>query len=153
MNCLKAGIAFADFLTTVSPRYAEEITTLEFGCGLEGLLRHRGSQLVGILNGVDYEEWDPSHDGFLLHPFSAEHLERKIANKLDLQKELDLPVDPQVPLFGSIGRLVEQKGVDIMLDALEEMLATDMQFALLGTGAPQFERGFRDLAERFPDRL
>jgi starch synthase len=153
MNCLKAGISFADFLTTVSPRYADEITTVEFGCGLDGLLRHRQADLAGILNGVDYEEWNPEHDDFVAHPFSVEHLERKLENKLALQKELELPADKDVPLFGSIGRLVEQKGVDIMLDALEEMLSTDMQFALLGTGSPQFERGFRDLAARFPDRV
>jgi starch synthase len=153
MNCLKAGISFADFLTTVSPRYADEITTFEFGCGLDGLLRHRQPDLTGILNGVDYEEWNPEHDDFVAHPFSAEHLERKLENKLDLQKELELPADQDVPLFGSIGRLVEQKGVDIMLGALEEMLSMDMQFALLGTGSPKFEHGFRDLAARFPDRV
>jgi starch synthase len=126
---------------------------VEFGCGLDGLLRHREPELAGILNGVDYEEWDPEHDHFVPHPFSVKHLERKLENKLDLQKELELPADKDVPLFGSIGRLVEQKGVDIMLGALEEMLSTDMQFALLGTGSPKFERGFRDLAARFPDRV
>jgi starch synthase len=153
MNCLKTGIAFADFLTTVSPRYAEEITTPEFGCGLDGLLRNRSKQLLGILNGVDYEEWNPERDEFLVRHFSADHLEQKIENKIGLQKELNLPVNPAIPLFGNIGRLVQQKGVDILLDAVEEMVAADFQFALLGTGAPQFERGFRDLAARFPDRV
>jgi starch synthase len=150
MNCLKAGIAFADTITTVSPSYAREITTPELGFGLEGLLRTRQSSLTGILNGVDYEEWNTTHNPFLKHPFDAENLEGKIANKLDLQAELGLPVDSTIPLFGSIGRLVEQKGVDILLGAMEEMLNANLQFVLLGTGSPEFERSFDALGRRFP---
>src|SRR5205085_2336298 len=81
MNCLKAGISFADLLTTVSPRYAVEITTEEFGCGLDGFLRQRQDRLTGILNGVDYEEWNPAHDHFLRHPYSKENIDPKLANK------------------------------------------------------------------------
>ena len=153
MNCLKGGISNAAFLTTVSPRYALEITTEEFGCGLDGLLRKRQDSLVGILNGVDYDEWNPARDRFLVHPYSSENLEAKHANKLDLQKELGLPANNSAPLFGSIGRLVEQKGVDIMLGALEEMLSSDLQFVLLGTGAPLFERAYQDLALRYPNKV
>jgi len=149
MNFLKAGIAFADLITTVSPRYAREITTEEFGGGLDGLLRDRQSRLVGILNGVDYDEWNPATDPALVRPFSADDLSGKAADKADLQGLLGLPVEPRVPVFGSIGRLVAQKGVDIMLGALHEMLAGNLQFVLLGSGAPVFERAYEDLGHRF----
>src|SRR6266404_419798 len=124
MSCLKAGIAFADVITTVSPRYAREITTPQFGCGLDGLLRYRRDALFGILNGVDYEEWDTISDLNITHPYSATDLGGKAVNKEKLQAELGLPVEATVPLFGSIGRLVEQKGVDLMLGALREILTT-----------------------------
>lgn len=153
MNCLKAGIAYGDVVTTVSARYAREITTEEFGCGLDGLLRHRREALFGILNGVDYEEWNPANDSCLSQPYSAADLAGKAANKLALQKELGLPAAAEVPLFGNIGRLVEQKGVDIMLGALEEMLSANIQFVQLGTGAPAFQRAYEELARRFPDRV
>ncbi len=153
MNCLKAGIAFADLVSTVSPRYAREITTVEYGCGLEGLLQVRQDVLIGILNGVDYEEWNTTHNPLLKHPYSAEHLSGKTANKLALQHELGLPVDANIPLFGSITRLADQKGVDILLGALEEMLSADMQFVVLGSGDPIFEQGYRDLAARYPTKV
>ena len=153
MSCLKAGIFGADVITTVSPRYAREITTEEFGAGLDGLLRYRQNSLFGILNGVDYDEWNPASDPHIKEHYSAESLNKKIANKLELQKELGLPVDESVPIFGSIGRLVEQKGMDILLGALEEMLSTNLQLALLGTGDPTFQRAFRHLAERFPSKV
>lgn len=153
MNCLKAGIAFADLVTTVSPRYAREITTPEYGCGLEGLLQARQNVLIGILNGVDYDEWNTTHNPHLKHPYSVDDLSGKTANKLDLQKELGLPVDANIPLFGSITRLADQKGVDILLGALEEMLSADMQFVVLGSGDPIFENGYRDLAQRYPTKV
>lgn len=153
MNCLKAGIAFADLVTTVSPRYAREITTPEFGCGLEGLLQKRQDALVGILNGVDYEEWNTHHNPHLKHPYSVDDLSGKTANKMDLQKELGLPVNASIPLFGSVSRLADQKGVDILLGALEEMLSADMQFVVLGSGEPVFENAYRDLAKRYPTKV
>jgi starch synthase len=153
LNCLKAGIAYGDVLTTVSPRYAREITTPEFGCGLDGLLRARLNRLTGILNGVDYEEWNTTANPHIAHPYSPENLEGKQLNKLDLQKELGLPVDETIPVFGSVNRLVEQKGVDIQLAALEEMLGANMQFVLLGSGAPAFEQAYRNLAGRFPTKV
>jgi starch synthase len=152
VSALKAGIAFGDVITTVSPRYAQEITTEEFGCGLDGLLRQRQESLFGILNGVDYDEWNTVNNPYLPHQFSSTDLSGKAADKLALQKEFGLPLDPSVPLFGNIGRLVEQKGVDIMLDALTEMLHANIQFVQLGTGTPQFEKAYHDLALRFPDR-
>jgi starch synthase len=153
MNCLKAGIAFTDLVTTVSPRYAREITTPEYGCGLDGLLRKRQDSLVGILNGVDFEEWNTTHNPHLRHPYSIDDLSGKTLNKLDLQKELGLPVNKDVPLFGSITRLIDQKGVDILLGALEEMLSADMQFVVLGTGEPKYENAYRELAQRHPTKV
>jgi starch synthase len=152
LNCLKAGIAFADVITTVSPRYAREITTEEYGCGLDDRLRRRQDRLFGILNGIDSDEWNPADDDFLVRPYSAARLAGKAANKLALQKELELPLSPKVPLFGTITRLADQKGVDIQLGALQEMLSTRMQFVLLGSGSPAYERGYHELARRFPDQ-
>jgi starch synthase len=153
LNCLKAGIAFADIITTVSPRYAREIMTEEFGCGLDGLLRRRQARLCGILNGVDYEEWNTTRNSFIKHPYSAARLAGKGKNKAELQKELGLPVAADVPLFGTITRLAEQKGVDIKLGALEEMLRADIQFALLGSGSATYERAYLGLARRFPSKV
>ena len=153
LNCLKAGIAFADAITTVSPRYAREIMTEEFGCGLDGFLRQRQNRLFGILNGVDHEEWNPLHDPFLKHPYSAARLAGKRKNKIALQKELGLPVAANAPLFGTITRLTEQKGVDIQLGALEEMLSADIQFVLIGSGSAAYERAYLDLARRFPSQV
>ena len=150
LGCLKAGLVYSDVITTVSPRYAREITTEGMGCGLDGLLRQRNSTLVGILNGVDYEEWNTRNDRFLKYHYGANDLKGKAANKLELQKEFGLPVNASIPLFGSVGRLAEQKGVDIMLGALEEMQSTGMQLALIGSGSPAFERAYQDLARRFP---
>ena len=150
LNCLKAGIAFADIITTVSPRYAREITTPEFGCALDGLLRQRFERLVGILNGVDYQEWNPAKDPHLFKNFSVTRLAGKRAGKAALQKLLGLPVKADAPLFGTVSRLAEQKGVDIQLGALEEMLNSEMQFVLLGSGSPVYENAYRALAARYP---
>lgn len=153
LNCLKAGIAFADVITTVSPRYAREITTEEFGCGLDGLLRRRRDRLFGILNGVDHEEWDTLHDRFLKYPYSAARLAGKQRNKAELLKEMGLPTPTDAPLFGTITRLAEQKGVDIQLGALEEMLSAGIRFVLLGSGSETFERSYHNLSRRFPSQV
>lgn len=152
LNFLKAGITYADIITTVSPRYAREITTEQFGCGLDGVLRNRQQSLLGILNGVDYDEWKTVGNPCLMHPFTADNPEGKKADKAELQKEMGLPVDPAIPLFGTVTRLTDQKGVDIQLGALEEMLAAEMQFVLLGSGDPEWERGYRRLAQRYPTK-
>jgi starch synthase len=153
LNCLKAGIGFAGSIATVSPRYAREIMTEELGCGLDGFLRKRQSRLFGILNGVDYDEWNPANDAFLEHSYSPARLAGKAANKLALQNELGLPENAKFPLFGTIARLAEQKGVDIQLGALEEMLSAQIQFVLLGSGSPAFEHGYQKLAWRFPSKV
>ena len=152
LNCVKAGIAYSDAITTVSPRYAREITTPELGCGLDGLLRDRQASLFGILNGADYEEWNPTRDAYLEHGYDCNDLGGKRAEKLALQKALGLSEAPAVPLFGNIGRMVEQKGVDILLGALEEMLRANIQFVQLGHGASVFQQACQELAGRFPGR-
>jgi len=153
MNCLKAGISYADLLTTVSPRYAREITTQEFGCGLDAALRSRHDRLIGVLNGVDYDEWNTTDNPNLEYPYSVTEMSGKDSNKAALQKELGLPAIPDLPLFGSITRLADQKGVDIQLGALEEMLSANMQIALLGSGSPEFERAYLSLASRHPTKV
>jgi starch synthase len=153
LNCLKAGIAYGDVITTVSPRYAREITTPEAGCGLDDLLRKRQASLYGILNGVDYEEWNTTKNPYLWHHYSVRNLAGKALNKAELQKELGLPVEADTPLFGSITRLADQKGLDIQLGALEEMLSTKMQFVLLGSGSAVYEKAYRELARRHPSKV
>ena len=153
LNCLKAGIAFADTITTVSPRYAREIATEEYGCGLDGLLRRRRERLFGILNGVDYGDWNTTSNPYLFKPYSVTRPAGKKFNKTGLQQAIGLPVAESVPLFGTISRLAEQKGVDIQLGALAEMLSANIQFVLLGSGSPEYERGYHTLARRFPDKV
>jgi starch synthase len=153
LNCLKAAIEFTDVLTTVSPRYAREITTELYGCGLDGVLRRRQHVLTGILNGVDYDEWNTIENGHLLHRYSVEELRGKEQNKAALQQEMGLPVVADIPLFASVTRLADQKGVDIQLAALQEMLAAKMQFVLLGSGDPAFENAYRELARRHPQQV
>ena len=152
LNCLKAGISYADLLTTVSPRYAREITTELFGCGLDGALRRRQAGLVGVLNGVDDEEWTTVKNPYLKYSYTAEDFSGKARNKALLQAELGLAVNPDVPLFGAISRLADQKGIDIELAALQEMLAAPMQYIILGSGSREYERAFRRLAERHPGK-
>ncbi len=153
LNCLKAGIASADIITTVSPRYAREITTAEFGAGLDGLLRQRQNALVGILNGVDYDEWQTTKNPFLAASYSRADLTGKAACKRALQVEFGLSPNATTPLFGVVTRIAEQKGMGILLGALEEMLSTDMQFVLLGSGAPNYERSLQELVGRFPKQV
>lgn len=153
MSCMKAGLVYCDLISTVSPRYAREITTEQFGCGLDAILRQRQSALIGILNGVDYDEWTTEGNPYLPHPYTYRKLAGKAKTKVQLQTEFGLPVRRDVPLFTSITRLAEQKGVDIQLGALEEMLSADMQFMLLGSGSPAYETAYRGLQKRYPGKV
>jgi len=153
MNCLKAAIATADVITTVSPRYAREITTEQFGCGLDGLLRHRLHVLHGVLNGVDYEEWNTTENPHLSFRYSATSLAGKSKNRAALRRELGLPNQTKVPLFGAVTRLAEQKGVDLLIPAMEEMLSRPLQFVLLGSGDASYERSLHHLARRYPEKV
>jgi starch synthase len=152
-NSLKGGIVWADWLTTVSPRYAREILTEAQGQGLDGVLRKRHDTLTGILNGVDYTEWQTTRNPHLRHGYSLADLRGKSLEKADLQRDLGLPVAPDVPLFGNISRLVDQKGTDLLLAALEEMLTAPLQVVLLGSGQPGFEAAYRQLARRHPHKV
>ena len=156
MNLLKAGIATADCLTAVSPTYAREIQTPEQGFGLDGLLRYRSADLVGILNGADLEGWDPESDPYLPARYSAQDLSGKAACKAALQREFGLPVDPGKPLVGMVSRLVDQKGVGELFGPLSGSayrVCADMalQFAVLGSGEKWCEDEVRSLAGRLPN--
>jgi starch synthase len=148
---MKAGLVFADKLTTVSPTYAKEITlSPETGAGLDGLLRARQADLTGILNGVDYKRWNPEVDPALPHQYSADQLANKAACKAALQAELGLQVAPRRPLASAIGRLVHQKGYDLLAEAVPAMVERGMQVALLGTGNAMLQEAFLRLAQRYP---
>jgi len=153
ISFLKAGINGADALTTVSPTYAEEILTPEFGCGLDGLLRGKASGLKGILNGADYGVWDPKTDPFIEAPFSPRSMAPKAACKRALQHELGLASDPDAPLMAFMSRLVHQKMPDVVLDALPSLIEEGMQFALVAEGDREYQLDFERLAAKYPGRL
>jgi starch synthase len=153
VNFLKAGIIFADAVTTVSPTYAREIrSSPEFGRGLEGVLRSRAGDLVGIVNGVDGDVWNPATDGFLPARYSARDMSGKAECKAALQAECGLPVAEAAPLIASVGRLTEQKGTGLVLDCVEDVLDSDpdCQFVFLGTGDGDLERRLEGVAARRP---
>ena len=154
VNFMKAGLVFGDALTTVSPNYAREILTVEGGYGLDTVLRTRSGSLHGILNGIDVEAWDPSRDAHLPARYDPEHLGGKAECKAALQRELGLPVRPGVPLLGFVGRLAEQKGVDLLASVLPRLLASrEVELALLGNGEPAAEELFARVAAAVPDRV
>jgi starch synthase len=155
LNLLKTGIVFADAITTVSPRYAEEIQTYEYGCGLEGVLRHRSGDLFGILNGIDQAEWDPASDPALAARYDATTWRTgKAACKQALQQELRLRPSSSTPLIGSIGRLASQKGWVLILPVMEKWLAqSDAQWVVLGSGDWEYHQALEELARRHPGKL
>jgi starch synthase len=153
LNYMKAGLVFADRITTVSRRYAEEIQTPAFGFGLDGVLRERASDLRGILNGVDYRLWDPSHDPHIAAPYSREDLSGKAKCKADLQQRMGLPQNPGLPLIGIVSRLTSQKGLDLFIDSAEELIKLDAQWAFLGTGDGTIEQALIGINQRHPHRL
>lgn len=153
LGFLKAGLYYADRLTTVSPTYALEIQTRDQGMGLDGLLRARAADLVGIVNGIDEAVWNPAADPFLPAPYDAGSLGRKAKSKRALQERLGLETDGQALLCGVVSRLSHQKGMDLLLEALPGLLAQGGQLALLGSGEPGLEAAFRTAAERHPGRV
>lgn len=152
-SSLKSGLVFSDAISTVSPRYAQEIQTPEFGERFDGLLRARRGDLFGILNGVDYDEWNPATDKFLPARFSPEDLSGKRECKRDLLKIFGLPEDPDRPLIGCISRLSDQKGFDLILEIARPMLDRGVAFVLLGSGAESYERAFQQLREYRPNQV
>jgi starch synthase len=139
---MKAGLTYANRVTTVSPTYAREIATPEFGCGLDGLVKVRGTDVSGILNGVDGVIWNPSTDKEIATKYSASNLTGKLACKAALQKSLGLNIDSKAPLFGVVSRLTSQKGLDLVLAALPALLADGAQLAVQGSGDADLEAAF-----------
>ncbi|CAM3854909.1 glycogen synthase [Alkalicoccus chagannorensis] len=152
INCMKAAVFHADKITTVSPSYAEEIKQPYYGEGLDPLLNERAMDLTGIINGIDTDEYNPMKDPYLYSPFKTSRAKKK-QNKTALQKDLCLPVDPEVPVYAAISRLVDQKGFHLLERILEEFLQENVQFILLGTGDYQFEQSFAYLAHRYPNKM
>jgi starch synthase len=152
LSFMKAGLQLCDTITTVSPSYANEILSAQNGFGFDDLLKFRRASLVGILNGVDTSEWNPATDVFLPAPFSAANLSGKLLCKQALQARLKLPQHPG-PVFGIVGRMVEQKGVDLMQAALAPLLEHGCQAVVLGEGEARFEHEWQSLAQRFPKNL
>jgi starch synthase len=153
-NFLKAGVVFSDAVTTVSPTYAREIQTGEFGCGLEGLLAGVHWKLSGIVNGCDYDQWNPATDRSIAAPYTPETVfARKPLCKADLQKRFNLTVDPQVPVLGVVARLVSQKGIDLVLSAAPGFLDLGCQLVVLGDGDREYHDWLQALRDRHPDRV
>lgn len=150
INFLKGGIVFSDVINTVSRKYSEEIQTPEFGYGLEGILRMRKADLYGIVNGIDYEEWNPATDRFLPEHYSVSDIEKKSVCKRALQKSFGLPEEERVPLVATISRLADQKGFDLIAGAMEEMAAMGLQYVVLGTGERKYHELFTELAKKYP---
>lgn len=153
MSFMKAGLKYARRVTTVSPRYAAEIATHEFGCGLDGVIRSRGADVSGILNGVDGTVWDPAQDAALAARYSADELAGKAVCKAALQKELGLAVDAGPPLLGVVSRLTAQKGLDLVLAALPGLLRKGAQIVVQGSGDPVLEAAFTAAAFANPGRV
>ncbi|WP_025729753.1 glycogen synthase GlgA [Atopobacter phocae] len=153
VNFMKAGILYADRVNTVSPSYAEEIKTPEFGKGLDAILRMESGKLSGIVNGIDYDINNPMTDPILHANYSSDDLSGKAANKAALQEALHLPVRSDVPLFGVVSRLTYQKGFHLLIEELHHLLKYDVQIVVLGTGDPTFEQTFKYFEGAYPDKF
>jgi starch synthase len=153
VNLLKGGIYNATLINTVSLTYAKEIQTSEYGWGLEGVIQERASELYGILNGVDYEEWNPETDRFIIENYSENDLSGKAQCKLDLQRSMGLPERPDVPVIGMVSRLFAQKGIDVVAAAIHRILSLDVQVALLGSGEVWTHFYFGSLPAQYPGKI
>jgi 1,4-alpha-glucan branching enzyme len=152
INFLKGGLEWADAITTVSPTYAAEIQTAEHGFGLEGVFRDRAADVSGILNGADYEVWNPATDPAIAGTYDLTDLSGKRVSKAELQQLLGLQEAPEIPLVGMITRLAAQKGIDLLAEAFDELMRRDVQFVLLGAGDRPFEDFFRSIGDRYPGK-
>ncbi len=153
LSFIKGGLVYSDRITTVSPTYAQEIQTPEFGYGLEGLLSHNHEKLSGIINGIDMEDWNPETDAAIYQQYNDTDLDKKQINKTELQKHSGLPVDPEIPLFGLVSRLVEQKGIDLLVEILPEIVTIPIQMVLLGSGDSSLEHQLNGLSRLYPDKV
>ena len=150
VNILKGGMLFADLINTVSPTYAREIQTKEFGFGLEGVLNKRKDSVFGILNGLDYDIWDPQRDKFIARNFSITDLTGKARDKEDLQALCKLPLKKGVPLVGIVSRLAEQKGFDILAEGIDAICKMDIQMVILGTGDLKYHQVMQEMVAKYP---
>lgn len=154
INLLKAGILFAEKVTTVSPTYSKEIQTAEFGCGLETVLKEKGDDLSGILNGVDLADWHPENDPFIVSKYNADTVDvGKPICKAALQRDFGLPERPEVPIVGMVSRMAEQKGFDIIREAAGSLLDSDAQYIFLGTGDAEYEKFISAFAKHNPQKV
>jgi len=153
MSFIKGGLAFANAITTVSQSYAQEIQTSEFGCGLDGVLQARSKDLYGVLNGIDMDEWNPGSDKLIAQNYNRRTINQKAKNKLALQEQLGLPVSESIPMLGFIGRLVEQKGVDLILNQMSQLLTHNCQVVILGSGFASYEQSLKNIAQQYPDKV
>jgi len=147
---IKGGLVFADRVNTVSPTYAQEIQTQEFGYGLQGTLQHRAARLSGILNGINVEVWNPGTDGYLPHKYNHQHLTGKTLNKAALQQYFGLSQSDEALLLGVVSRLAHQKGIDLLLDILPQLQERPVQLALLGSGDKSYEKSLQAAAKQYP---
>lgn len=153
-NYLKGGIVYADAVTTVSSTYAEEIKTAFYGESLEGLMQARSNSLRGIVNGIDYEEYNPETDQQIVKNYTADSFRKdKVKNKTALQQELGLPVNSKTLMIGMVSRLTDQKGLDLVAAVMDEICQEDIQLVVLGTGDPLYENMFRHYAEKYPEKV
>ncbi len=153
ISFIKGGLAFADYITTVSPSYAQEIQRPEFGYGLDGLIRYRNDSISGILNGIDTDEWNPGTDPHLTSNYNRRTLGNKAKNKLALQEDLGLAINADTPLLGFVGRLVDQKGVDLILAQMNQLLSQNCQLIILGSGFPHYEQALKNIAAQHPTKV
>ncbi len=153
LSFIKGGLAFADRISTVSPTYATEIQGQEFGCGLNGLLSQRKDRLCGILNGIDAESWNPATDPYLPIHFDRDSIGKRQAIKAALQHSFGLPEDPSTLLFAWVGRLVQQKGTDLLLDIMPNLMDMPVQFSMIGSGEARYERSLKQWSKLFPERF
>ena len=153
LSFLKAGLYYADQITTVSPTYAEEIQTAELGFGMQGLLTRRRTNLTGILNGVDPNEWNPATDSYIAKNYDAKNLKDKEFNKRELQQRVGLQVDPKIPLFGLVSRFTHQKGLDMVLEIAPHLVTMPAQLVLLGTGDAAMQRTALELSHHYSGKI
>ncbi len=153
MSFLKAGLFYANHITTVSPNYAKEIQGEELGSGLQGLLTTRRDSLTGILNGIDTDEWNPETDRYLVQQFSNVNMSGKAANKEALQRKMGLDIEADMPLLGVVSRFTHQKGIDLLLEIAPVLTELPVQLAMLGTGDAQMQKTARDLWSRYPGKI
>lgn len=153
VSFMKGGINFSDKVSTVSKTYAEEIKTKEFGENLEGLLSYRSNDLIGIVNGIDYNEYNPENDMHISKKYGIYNLQDKLENKKDLQRSLGLPVNENIPVLSIVSRLTHQKGIDLIMNSIEQILQRGAQLIVLGTGEEKYENYFRYLKDKYSDRV